>query len=110
MDLNFQKIVIVVAIVFLILILTIIGITLYNHQKSIQFPPVISNCPDYWDVSGNLCINSQNLGKDCGKTLNFNSQKFKGSKGDCNRAKVARNCNITWQGITTNADVCGDTE
>jgi hypothetical protein len=22
------------------------------------YPPVISQCPDYWDVSGNMCINN----------------------------------------------------
>ena len=43
---------------FLILILTIIGRTVVSENSKQQFPPVLSKCPDYWDVSGELCLNT----------------------------------------------------
>ena len=106
MAINFQKTVIIVATIALIVLLTIIGITLYSHKTNVKYPPVVSKCPDYWEISGNKCINVKNLGNNCGKSFDYTSNKFKGSKGDCAKAKFARNCDITWQGITTNSDIC----
>ena len=40
----------------------------YKDKKNIKFPPIISPCPDHWDISGNLCINSNNTGE----TMDFN--------------------------------------
>jgi len=106
MDLNFQKTVIIVATIALIVLLAIIGITLHYHKTNITFPPVTSKCPDYWDISGNLCLNTQNLGNNCGKSFKYTDNKYKGSRGDCEKAKFARHCDINWQGITTNSDIC----
>lgn len=45
---------------FLILILTIIGRTVVSENSTQQFPPVLSKCPDYWDIDGDLCLNPKN--------------------------------------------------
>ena len=35
-----------------------------NESASIQWPPMINNCPDYWIDKGNgVCLNAHNLGK-----------------------------------------------
>ena len=39
-----------IAIIFLILILTFFGIMMKTHNKGSPFPPVVSPCPDYWNV------------------------------------------------------------
>jgi len=41
------------ALVLLILILIVVGVTLSNLKKTDLYPPVQATCPDYWDVSSN---------------------------------------------------------
>jgi hypothetical protein len=52
----FYKIVILVLIVFLIIVLTIIGILLGKTTNSLVYPPVANQCPDYWTYDGSYCI------------------------------------------------------
>jgi hypothetical protein len=47
----FYIIVLSIAIVFLILTLTFVGIMMQYQDKSTVFPPISNNCPDFWDVS-----------------------------------------------------------
>jgi hypothetical protein len=55
---SFQLTVLGIAVIILIVILSFIGITLANNNKSVVFPPVANSCPDYWTVSsdGTKCI------------------------------------------------------
>ena len=54
MEISFQKIVLIIAIIFLILFLVLIGTSLSNSNNDLDWPPVVGNCPDYWvDLSGN---------------------------------------------------------
>jgi hypothetical protein len=112
---TFQKIVLFSAIIILILALVFIGIALM-YNKSSQWPPIQSSCPDYWlmDGSGNnaTCTNIKDLGVcpvDSGNTsqtdskhliMNFNNGIFSGSNGTCAKYKWANNCQVTWDGIT----------
>lgn len=103
---NFQMIVLIVAVVILIIMLTVIIIALYNKKYKQVFPPVISNCPDYWEdkSSGDSsnCVNIKGLGT-CGvKSKDFSGTDWTSSNGLCNKARWARNCNLTWDGITNN--------
>lgn len=63
---QFYKIVIIIAIVFLILFLTIIGIILYSKNNSQVYPPTKNDCPDYWNADDSdppKCqINPVNIG------------------------------------------------
>ena len=110
----FQKTVATVAIVILIITLCVIGIALYRAKYHSKYPPVIANCPDYWDASGNLdisnnfvCVNSMNLGSSsCEPTMNFTTPSWQGRTSLCQKYKWAKSCNLTWDGITDNADVC----
>jgi hypothetical protein len=107
---NFQKIVITVAIIILIIILVFIGMALSKTRYGETWPPIVGDCPDYWvDMSGNgeACFNSQTLGRcnipteDNENTMNFNQSPFTGNDGTCSKYKWAKSCKVTWDGITS---------
>lgn len=107
---NFQKLVLTIAIVVLIIILIIIGSTLSKASTEEEWPPVVGDCPDYWvDMSGNgeACFNSHNLGT-CNvpsdgekNTMNFNQAPFTDENGNCAKYTWAKKCRVTWDGITS---------
>lgn len=109
---NFQKIVYIIATIVLVIILCIIGYTMSKSSKeNEQWPPVIGNCPDYWvDASenGSECVNTHRLGT-CNlpgtgtdkNSMNFNIAPFNSSDGDCAKYKWAKQCKVTWDGITS---------
>lgn len=106
---SFQKIVLLTAIIFLIVALVIIGISLH-YSRDLVWPPTIASCPDWWvmDGSGNnqKCINIKDLGtckSDSNlehQEMNFNTSVFTGSNGTCNKYNWAKNCDLSWDGIT----------
>lgn len=112
---NFQKIILTISIVLLIVALIVFGSMLYSDKK--VFPPTQAQCPDYWmDMSGGIgtggyCINTKNLGKGgCSNKMNFNTGLWTGDDGICNKQKWANACDLTWDGITNNPNACGDND
>lgn len=111
---NFQRSVLLVATIALIGILSFIGYSMYKQTQSEVYPPVVADCPDYWDaepLNGDptkpLCKNSKNIGgENCGKTMNFNSGEFSGDGGFCAKRKWATNCGLTWDGVTNSNRQC----
>jgi hypothetical protein len=104
----FQKTVLTVATVILIISLCAIGIILYRQKNNYTYPPVIANCPDYWEISKNVCKNSLNLGNSsCSKTMDFTNGRWGGTNGLKSKYKWAKACKLTWDGITDNADLSG---
>jgi hypothetical protein len=113
----FQKSVATVAIVILIITLCFIGIALYRQSNDSKYPPVIANCPDYWEASGNLCVNTMGLGKAtctaspnvCKGTrcMDFTLPQWNNTSSMCQKYQWANKCNLTWDGITDNASLCG---
>ena len=55
--LNFQRIVLIIAIVMLIAAMIFIGYALYRQTSDIAWPPETPKCPDYWTVNadGKTC-------------------------------------------------------
>jgi hypothetical protein len=111
METSFQKIVLIMAILFLTLFLVLIGLTLSSSTNTINWPPVVGNCPDYWvDLSGNgsQCLNSQGLGtcrayiptKNKQNTMNFSKAPFIGTNGNCAKYRWAKKCKLSWDGLT----------
>jgi hypothetical protein len=47
----FYIVVTVVAILFLIIILTLIGIAMRYQDKNTIFPPLANDCPDFWTIA-----------------------------------------------------------
>jgi len=107
---NFQKIVLTIATILLIIILILIGISLSKASKKDIWPPIVGECPDFWiDMSGNgsSCFNTHSLGT-CNipteansNVKNFNSLPFTGAEGDCYKYKWAKQCGVTWDGINS---------
>jgi hypothetical protein len=107
---NFQMIVLTIAIITLIIILVVIGLALSKASDSETWPPVVGTCPDYWvDMSGNgeECLNTHSLGR-CNipsesnkATMNFNTAPFNTDDGNCAKYKWATSCQVTWDGITS---------
>lgn len=113
---NFQRKVLLVAAIIFVLMAIFIVYTLYADKYSKEFPPVVASCPDYWldhqvkDALGNTiskCVNVKNLGT-CPdqKEKNFDEPQWLGESGECRKSKWAKQCNLTWDGITNNANVC----
>ena len=107
---NFQTIVLYVASIFLILLMIIMSILLYQKKQNIVYPPVIANCPDYWldestDTYGK-CVNRKNLGNCKPAEMDFTGSFWTGTEGLCRKYKWAKECNLTWDGITNNNKIC----
>lgn len=62
-SLNFQRIVIIIAIIMLIGAMVFIGYALYNQSSaSGAWPPEIPKCPDFWTVgSDGTCTNTNKV-------------------------------------------------
>ena len=110
MEFTFQKIVLIIAIILLIITLVVIGYSLTKAKAESQWPPIVGDCPDYWiDVSGNgsACVNVQSLGK-CNiptagaqNPKNFSVGAYNGSNSMCAKYTWSKNCDVTWDGITS---------
>lgn len=107
---NFQQIILTLAIIVLIIMLVFIGLALSKSKYSGQWPPIVGDCPDYWvDLEGNgaACYNAHALGR-CNipsdhspNTMDFSTQPFNGENGLCSKYRWANSCNVTWDGITS---------
>jgi len=109
MEMSFQKIILVIAIIGLIILLAVIGLSLSNSSSKMVWPPVVGACPDYWvDLKGNgeACYNTKSLGK-CNlpstgnqNPMNFDVSPFNAENGTCSKYNWAKRCDVTWDGIT----------
>jgi len=119
---NYNSIVLLVASILLILGLIIIGISIAKSVENSAYPPVISDCPDYWDVSYNsakqkICIkNSINTSPNISDAscVSYPTALYSvnGSSIDdiiCEKSKWAKKCNVQWDGISNNLRACKKT-
>jgi hypothetical protein len=113
----FNKTVLIIAIIILSAALISLGVTLSYSMFDDASPPVVSDCPDYWDVSYNssndvVCQNTSTVNKgrsDCNAyPVSLFNQGGTG-KDDiiCEKYKWAKNCGIVWDGVSNNVAACG---
>lgn len=123
----FNKTVLIVATIILIISLILLGISLLKSILNHKYPPIISDCPDYWDVSFNNglnCINKNNinvgtLGSDTTIPNNkdnsdvkyfppgyFKMPEIEGETNICKKYKWALDNDVVWDGITNNSQDC----
>ena len=128
----FQKIVLTIAIVLLIICLIIIGVMLYNSKYTAKFPPVTGSCPDYWVNLGpnkdhdnkNMCVPpgyiDPKTGKEVSPAINgygapdasCNQPKYMANSGEmssgelCENSRWAKKCGYSWGGVSGNANAC----
>ena len=109
---TFQTITMTVAGIILIVCLAVMGVFMYRARYTMKFPPVAAECPDYWldmsDGDGSKGVNAKNLGSCNTKEVNFNIPALQGTTGTCLKARWARLCDLTWDGITNDANACAD--
>jgi len=113
---KFYIIVLSIFTIFLILILTMIGTTIVYGDTALQYPPVVSQCPDYWKIDGNTCINTTNgingvnsknvignaycNGQNCDIIPSDEKWLANGLTPICNQRKWANTNNIMWDGVS----------
>ena len=103
---TFQKNTLRIAGVILVVSLGIIGYLLYDAQSNLDYPPSVGQCPDYFTINeNNHCVNSMGLETSCGEIPDFSTGDFTGNDGAKNKCKWAKECNLTWDGIT-NVALC----
>jgi hypothetical protein len=98
---EYQKSIIIAGIVCFILIFGVVYVILYIQNLSINWPPSVAPCPDWWKSIGKgKCYNKKNLGTCNNNIMDFNTETFKGSNGLCAKYTWSKNCNLSWDGIT----------
>ena len=115
---NFNSSVLQIATIILIIILIIVGMFMYYLSYNAIYPPVISECPDYWDVVKDsndrvICENKLKINpKAASNTDSCNRVdpvNFTGPTTDdtvCNKYNWSRTCNVVWDGITNSNAKC----
>lgn len=116
---KFQKTVLSISLFVLIVSLAILGLFLSKSLLKSSYPPIISDCPDYWDVSLNndnntICVNNStiNLGNSScfqdehENTLPIDLTGKSKEKILCDNYKLAKKCNIHWDGVSNNNKAC----
>ena len=118
---NFQKTVMMVALILFIAIMAVVAVLMSNNKKKAVFPPEIGVCPDYWELT-NIQVNGRdvkgckdvnNVGNasgtipntdtgNCSAGINFNDAAYATKKAKCTAAKA---CGVEWDGIT-NIGIC----
>jgi len=118
---NFYKTVCIVALVILVVSLAFIGTALASSSKNVEFPPNISKCPDNYEIvyddygEFESCRNNTLLDsdEDC-KIKQFADASYSmpgigPTSGACTKKKWAKKCNVDWDGLTNNIEVCHST-
>ena len=94
---NFQKIILLIVIVVLIITLTFIAMRIGKMKKSQPWPPAGSTCPDYWDISGTMCVPGAD---NVGLKGSCNVRKEMAGLSACGKKAWAEDCGIAWEGVT----------
>lgn len=103
--LNFQKIVLIIAITILIVSLVFIGIQIKQSKSKEVWPPMVPQCPDFWvvDPKTGYCKRTDKAPTrecDVSTGINFTEGEYAGTGGACAKRTWANTCNIAWEGIT----------
>jgi phosphoglucomutase len=99
---SFQETVLIVALVAFLIMMIFIAVMMNGAKKEEIFPPQVGSCPDYWQkVATGECSNTQLLGENCAKLKDFTKMDNKA------RYTFAKQCEITWDGITNAMDKNG---
>ena len=112
----FYKNVFISAILSAILLLVIIGIVMYYTNNKQIYPPVLSKCPDFYNLNdANLCVNSgvwdsNKITSGCDNMdfsgNEYNIQGVGPTSGLCKKKEWASECGVSWDGITNNYSIC----
>ena len=102
---SLQSIAIYTSLAILIVLLIIIAINMNSARKSMTWPPLVGDCPDYWfdaGTNGSKCtlnMNKVNAG-DATSPMNFSLAPYNTSRGNCSKYRWATSNGVSWDGIT----------
>ena len=112
----FYKNVFISTILSVILLLGIIAVTMYYTNKKQIYPPILSKCPDFYNLNdSNVCVNSgvwnrAALSRGCDymdfSGNEYNIQGIGPTSGLCKKKEWASECKVSWDGITNNYSIC----
>jgi hypothetical protein len=97
-----------------ILLLAIVAIIIYTTKDKVLYPPIISDCPDYYNLNdAGKCINTgvwKNTESSC-DIIDFSGNIYGAAGTDktsglCKKKLKAQDCKITWDGVTNNFSIC----
>jgi len=114
---GFEKKVLIIAGIILVVSLVLVLVFILMSKGNQKYPPIESDCPDYWelepdpnDEKKHLCKNVQGLGEAWGSTSSIdvtidpkegdNEHNFQGVDGLCAKQKWSRQHKLTWEGVT----------
>jgi hypothetical protein len=107
--LNFQKIVLIIAVIILIVSLVFIGIQIKKSNSKQVWPPFVPDCPDFWAMgSDGKCYATTNAPpSSCNNPMNFTENQFAGRGGACEKRKWASDvgCTTTVGGVSVPAPI-----
>tara|TARA_Y100000768_G_scaffold384038_1_gene367300 strand:+ start:124 stop:522 length:399 start_codon:yes stop_codon:yes gene_type:complete len=112
---EFQKNVIYIATTILVILLVIITILIYKSLQNANFPAISNVCPDYWDLSGDICIpniyqnvsNSGNCGwNDCSNIDISVFNQLDENSALCAKKHITQVCNLSWDGVSNSNIDC----
>ena len=100
--------------IFLIVILCIVGYFMSLSKKKQTYPPSIADCPDYYSLNKDgACKIGANIevSQVTCNVENFKQDKYKKEGNDftsglCSKKMWANKCDVSWDGITNNDDIC----
>tara|TARA_Y100000389_G_scaffold134458_1_gene131927 strand:- start:831 stop:1220 length:390 start_codon:yes stop_codon:yes gene_type:complete len=119
---SFNKTVIISGMVILVITLIIVGVFVSKSLSESKFPPIESDCPDYWDVElsedgKSTCVNNTNINSytnisDQNKTkcTTYPTESFYANGSSsidvlCSKADWANSCGIVWDGVTNSSEI-----
>ena len=111
---GYYKIVSIIALVILVICLVLVGIALSKASSDSNFPPHVSDCPDFYVNDGTgVCTDSKGIASDAScKTFDpstntsYSNPGMGSTSGVCLKRRWAEGCGVNWDGITNNPDVC----
>lgn len=103
---TFQRITLIVAGLMLVVMLLLVVYMMRQSIKSTNWPPMISECPDYFEVvSPGVCNNVKGLGTCQGSAISFQAPEYQGTQGLSQKKQWAQHCGVVWDGITNNDSI-----
>lgn len=110
----FYKNIFISTILSVIILLGIVAYVMYNSKDKQIYPPILSNCPDYYNLNDKgVCVNTGmwKISDQTCNNINFGESKYKVTgtgkdSGICAKKTKADDCKITWDGITNNYSIC----
>lgn len=101
---SFQKYTIMIALVFLIGTLAMMGAALYNSNGSQTFPPSSGPCPDYWTIdttNSGKCVHPDGNGD-----ITYNPTATLCEKKKLLATAIDIDRLVSWDGVSNNKTVC----